>query len=70
MALGTAITTGMLAALAVFAKSMLMRFVDRRGRVGIVLVATVELLAAAFILVLGCVLLTGVWSGGLPNFLD
>lgn len=70
MALGTAITTGTLAALAVFAKAMFMRCVDGHSMTGAMLIAAVELLAAAFVLVLGAALLTGAWSSGLPSMLD
>ena len=70
MAAGTAITTGTLAALAVFAKSVLLRFTAGRGHTGVILVAIFEVLAAAFVLILGLVLLTGIWTGGLPSFLD
>jgi ABC-type nickel/cobalt efflux system permease component RcnA len=63
MALGTALTTGSIAALAVFAKSLALRLAggqaDRSARV----VAGIELLAASFILVLGASLLAGVWTG-------
>ncbi len=70
MALGTAITTGTIAALAVFAKAMLLRLVNGRGMMGVLVVAGIELLAAAFVLILGFVLLTGLWAGGLPSVLD
>lgn len=70
MAAGTAITTGTLAALAVFAKAALERLVAGRGHGGIVLMGGAELLAAALVLMLGLVLVTGAWSGGLPSFLD
>ena len=70
MATGTAITTGTLAALAVFAKSVLLRFTAGHGHMGVILVAIFEVLAAAFVLILGLVLLTGIWTGGLPSFLD
>jgi ABC-type nickel/cobalt efflux system permease component RcnA len=68
MALGTAITTGTLAALAVFAKGLLLRFAGN-GERGVVVVACCETLAAAFVLILGVVLLTGLWAG-LPSALD
>ena len=70
MAIGTAITTGALAALAVFAKAMLLRLVEGRGVTGALVIGGIELLAAAFVLILGAVLLTGMWAGGLPSVLD
>jgi ABC-type nickel/cobalt efflux system permease component RcnA len=63
MAFGTALTTGLIAAVAVFAKSLTVRMGRGRGDVGVRLVAGVELLAAAFILVLGASLLAGLWTG-------
>src|SRR5262249_34807206 len=68
MALGTAITTGTLAALAVFAKALLLRCAGN-GERGALVVAFCETLAAAFVLILGVVLLTGLWAG-LPSALD
>jgi ABC-type nickel/cobalt efflux system permease component RcnA len=62
MALGTALTTGAIAALAVFAKGLALRAAGGRGARGAVAMAGVELLAAAFVLVLGASLLSGFWS--------
>jgi nickel/cobalt transporter (NicO) family protein len=62
MALGTALTTGGIASLAVFAKGLALRIAGGRGAAGAVVMAGVELLAAAFVLVLGASLLFGVWS--------
>jgi nickel/cobalt exporter len=62
MAVGTAVTTGAIAALAVFAKKLALRLAGGRGAAGAVAVAGVELLAAAFVLVLGASLLFGFWS--------
>ncbi|MGY2052328.1 nickel/cobalt transporter [Methylobacterium sp. JK268] len=59
MALGTALTTSVLAALAVFAKRLALRLAGGRGAAGAVLVGALELLAAAFVLVLGAALLAG-----------
>ena len=60
MAIGTALTTGLVAALAVFAKSL--RSGRRRTRnAGRRCHGSVELLAAAFVLV-GATLLFGMWS--------
>lgn len=63
MALGTAITTSTIAALAVYAKRLALRLAGGRGMGGAILVAGLELAAAAFVLVLGLSLLTGIWSG-------
>jgi nickel/cobalt transporter (NicO) family protein len=62
MALGTALTTGAIAALAVFAKALALRAAGGRGMIGAVAIAGLELLAAAFVLVLGLSLLLGVWT--------
>ncbi|HEX8166111.1 MAG TPA: nickel transporter [Beijerinckiaceae bacterium] len=63
MALGTALTTGAVAAAAVFAKALALRIAGGRGGSGETAVAGLELLAAAFVLVLGLSLLAGMWSG-------
>jgi nickel/cobalt exporter len=63
MALGTAVTTGLFAALAVFAKRLALRLAGGRGASGAVALAGIELLAAAFVLVLGTILVAGLWSG-------
>jgi nickel/cobalt exporter len=62
MALGTALTTGAIAALAVFAKALALRAAGGRGASGALAVAGIELLAAAFVLVLGVSLLLGAWG--------
>jgi nickel/cobalt transporter (NicO) family protein len=62
MALGTALTTGLIATLAVFAKTLALRVAGGRGAAGSIVVASIELLAAAFVLVLGASLLFGLWS--------
>jgi ABC-type nickel/cobalt efflux system permease component RcnA len=62
MALGTALTTGAIAALAVFAKGLALRLAGGRGAGGALAVAGLELLAAAFVLVLGASLLFGMWA--------
>jgi ABC-type nickel/cobalt efflux system permease component RcnA len=64
MALGTALTTGAIAALAVFFKAMALRVAGGRGASGAIAIASLELLAAAFVLVLGASLLYGLWAGG------
>jgi nickel/cobalt transporter (NicO) family protein len=53
MALGTALTTGLLAALAVGAKGLALRLAGARPGLGAAAVAGLELLAGAFVLVLG-----------------
>jgi nickel/cobalt exporter len=63
MAVGTALTTSAIAALAVFAKALALRFAGGRGAGGAVALAGIELLAAAFVMVLGVALLAGVWTG-------
>jgi ABC-type nickel/cobalt efflux system permease component RcnA len=63
MALGTALTTGLIATLAVFAKAVAVRLARGRGAHGARLIAGLELLAAAFVLVLGASLLAGIWVG-------
>ncbi|SFK79857.1 nickel/cobalt transporter [Methylorubrum salsuginis] len=63
MALGTALTTGVLASLAVFAKALALRLAGGRGQGGTLVVGGLELLAAAFVLVLGLALVAGIASG-------
>ncbi|MFY9292361.1 MAG: nickel transporter, partial [Methylorubrum rhodinum] len=60
MALGTALTTGVLASLAVFAKALALRLAGGRGQAGALAVGGLELLAAAFVLVLGLALVAGI----------
>ncbi|MBZ6077399.1 nickel/cobalt transporter [Microvirga puerhi] len=67
MALGTALTTGAVAALAVFAKAAALRLAGGRGMTGALAIAGIELLAAAFVVVLGCSLLFGLWTSGLAS---
>jgi nickel/cobalt exporter len=62
MALGTALTTGAIAALAVFFKAMALKVAGGRGASGAIAIAGLELLAAAFVLVLGASLLYGLWT--------
>ncbi|MBM1171874.1 nickel/cobalt transporter [Microvirga arabica] len=59
MALGTALTTSAIAALAVFFKAMALKLAGGRGASGAIAIAGLELLAAAFVLVLGVSLLYG-----------
>ena len=63
MAIGTGLTTGAIATLAVFAKRLALRFAGGRGLAGALAVVGLEVLAAAFVFVLGVALLAGVWSG-------
>ncbi|MCJ2130556.1 nickel/cobalt transporter [Methylobacterium sp. E-045] len=63
MALGTALTTGFLASLAVFAKALALRLAGGRGSAGAIAVGGLELLAGAFVLVLGIAMLTGLAVG-------
>jgi len=59
MALGTALTTGTLASVAVFAKAFALRLAGGRGQAGARAVGGLELLAGAFVLVLGLAMLAG-----------
>ncbi|WP_019906411.1 hypothetical protein [Methylobacterium sp. 77] len=63
MALGTALTTGALASLAVFAKAMALKLAGGRGSAGALAVGGLELLAGAFVLVLGLAMLSGLAVG-------
>lgn len=67
MALGTALTTGAIASLAVFAKALALKVAGGRGAAGAVAIAGIELLAAAFVLVLGTSLLFGLWVAGVAS---
>ena len=64
MAVGTALTTGAIAALAVFAKRLALRLASGGSMGGARLMAALELLAAAFVLVTGLALLAGLQTGG------
>ncbi|MBA1158938.1 nickel/cobalt transporter [Microvirga mediterraneensis] len=63
MSLGTALTTSAIAAVAVFAKALALKVTGGRGASGAIAIAGIELLAAAFVLVLGASLLAGLWAG-------
>ncbi len=63
MALGTALTTTALAGLAVFAKRAALRLAGGRGRAGVLALGGLELIAAAFVLVLGAAMLSGLAPG-------
>jgi ABC-type nickel/cobalt efflux system permease component RcnA len=67
MALGTALTTGALAALAVFFKFAALRLAGGGSLRGARVIAGLELLAAAFVAVLGAALFLGLWIGGAGN---
>lgn len=67
MALGTAVTTGALAALAVLAKGTALRLAAGRGERAALLVGALEVLAAAFVLAFGLALLAGLWASGAPG---
>lgn len=64
MALGTALTTGTLAALAVFFKFAALRLAGGGSLRGAKAIAALELLAAAFVTVLGAALFLGLMAGG------
>jgi ABC-type nickel/cobalt efflux system permease component RcnA len=64
MSLGTALTTGALAALAVFYKFAALRFAGGGTLRSARLIAGLELLAAGFVAVLGAALLFGLWAAG------
>jgi nickel/cobalt transporter (NicO) family protein len=65
MALGTAATTGAIATMAVFMKEMALRVAGGRGAKTAVVTAGIELLAGAFVLVVGLALLLGMLGAGL-----
>lgn len=64
MALGTALTTGALAALAVFFKFAALRLAGGSSLRSARIIAGLEVLAAAFVAVLGATLFLGLWIGG------
>ena len=64
MALGTAITTGSIAMLAVFGRRLLLRFAPRGNTKAGLVIAGAELLAAACVAAVGLSLLLGVWTSG------
>lgn len=64
MGLGTAVTTGALAALAVFAKGTALRVAAGRGVAAEWVVAGIEVLAGAFVFAMGLALAFGVAGGG------
>jgi nickel/cobalt exporter len=70
MAIGTWITTGSLAAITVCARTALQRASTGGSHRGYLMFATFEVLAAAFVLILGVMLFAGVWAGGMFSALD
>ena len=67
MALGTALTTGALAALAVFFKFAALKIAGGGSLGGARVLAVLELLAAAFVAVLGAALFFGLWAAGVGS---
>lgn len=65
MAAGTALTTGLIASLAVGAKALALRVAGGRSRLAALLGAGLELAAAAFVLVVGLALTTGMLGAGI-----
>lgn len=63
MALGTAITTGLIATLTLSAKALALRVLGGEGGTGWRVIVAAEVLAAAIVLVLGLTLLVGFWRG-------
>jgi ABC-type nickel/cobalt efflux system permease component RcnA len=64
MALGTALTTGALAALAVFFKFAALKLAGGGSLRAAWIIASLEVLAAAFVAVLGLALFLGLWASG------
>jgi ABC-type nickel/cobalt efflux system permease component RcnA len=64
MALGTALTTGALAALAVFFKFAALKLASGGSLGAARAIAVLEVLAAAFVAVLGAALFFGLWAAG------
>ncbi len=67
MALGTAMTTAALAALAVYAKRAALAVAGGAPGRALLAGAAIELAAAAFVALLGLSLLAGLWAGGSPG---
>lgn len=63
MSLGTALTTGALAAIAVLAKDLALRLTKDGGR-GVLIARAAEFLAALVVLAVGLALLAGAWVAG------
>ena len=65
MSLGTAITTGALASLAVLAKDVALRLTGTRSQRGEIVARGLELAAACLVLLLGIALLLGYAAAGI-----
>lgn len=63
MSMGTAITTGALAAIAVLAKGLAVRFLGEGSERGVVVVRALEFAAAILVFMLGASLLMGALAG-------
>jgi len=63
MSIGTAITTSALAAMAVLAKGLAIRFLGEGSDRGVVAVRALELVAAILVFMLGASLLMGAFAG-------
>jgi nickel/cobalt transporter (NicO) family protein len=66
MALGTGLTVAVLATLAVSARGLAVRIAGAQSQFASGLIRTIEIVAAAAVLLLGILLLGGALSGGLP----
>jgi len=64
MSLGTAVTTGALAAIAVLAKGLALRLAGGAEGHGVLIARSAEFLAALVVLAVGVALLGGAWSAG------
>lgn len=67
MSMGTAITTGALAAMAVLAKGLAVRFLGEGSERGVLAVRALELVAAILVFLLGVSLLTGSLAGRIAS---
>jgi ABC-type nickel/cobalt efflux system permease component RcnA len=67
MAVGTGLTVAVLATLAVSARGLAVRLAGAQSQLASVLIRTIEIAAAAAVLLLGLLLLGGALSGGLPG---
>jgi len=63
MSLGTAVTTGALAAFAVFAKQTAMKYAGQGSPCALVFGRLIEVAAALCVLLFGCALLAAQWMG-------
>lgn len=67
MSMGTALTTGALAAMAVLAKGLAVRFLGGGEGRGVIGVRALEFVAALLVFMLGATLLMGALAGGLAS---